>query len=116
MNIYGITNCNTVKKSIDWLIQNDVEYHFHDYKKKGITKEKLKEWTKVVGWEKLVNKKGTSWRSLSPEQQAKVADENSAIELMLEKPSVIKRPIIEADGKLIVGFEEEEYRNSFKKK
>ncbi|MCW3107731.1 MAG: ArsC family reductase [Segetibacter sp.] len=116
MKVYGIPNCNTVKKAIDWLISNDSEFEFHDYKKKGITIEKLQEWSKEVGWEKLVNKKGTTWRTLPAEQQKKVTNEKSAIELMMEKPSVIKRPVIEAGRKLIVGFDEEEYQSDLKKK
>ena len=115
MKVYGIPNCNTVKKAVDWLKNNDTEFEFHDYKKKGITKEKLKQWSKEVGWEKLVNKKGTTWRTLPPAQQQKVTNEKAAIELMIEKPSVIKRPVIETDGKLVVGFDEEEYQDIKKK-
>jgi arsenate reductase len=115
MKVYGIPNCNTVKKAIDWLKANEREFEFHDYKKKGITKEKLKEWSKVVGWEKLVNKKGTTWRTLPIEVQQKVTREKPAIELMIDKPSVIKRPVIEADGNVIVGYDEVEYNNRFKK-
>ena len=116
MKVYGIPNCNTVKKAFDWFKTNENEFEFHDYKKKGITKEKLEEWTKKVGWEKLVNKKGTTWRALPPEQQQKITSEKAAIELMIEKPSIIKRPVIETQGKLIVGFDEEEYRKGLKKK
>jgi arsenate reductase len=116
MKVYGITNCNTVKKAIGWLKENEAEFEFHDYKKKGITKEKLKEWSKVVGWEKLVNKKGTTWRALTTEQQQGVTNEKTAIQLMIEKPSVIKRPVIETDGKLVLGFDEEEYQRDLKKK
>jgi arsenate reductase len=116
MKVYGIPNCNTVKKAIDWLKGNDVDFEFHDYKKKGITKEKLLEWSKKVGWEKLLNKKGTTWRALESDQQQKITDESSAIDLMIEKPSIIKRPVIELNNKLLVGFVEEEYINSLKKK
>lgn len=116
MKVYGIPNCNTVKKAIDWLRNNQREFEFNDYKKQGITKEKLKEWSKEAGWEKLINKKGTTWRGLPAEQQQKVTNEKAAIELMIEKPSVIKRPVIESDGKLIVGFDEEEYTRDLKKK
>ena len=89
MKVYGIPNCNTVKKSIDWLKNNEVEFEFHNYKKKGITNEKLQEWSKELGWEKVLNKKGTTWRTLSADRQQQVTDESSAIELMLEKHSVI---------------------------
>ena len=115
MKVYGIPNCNTVKKAIDWLKTNQGEFEFHNYKKEGITKEKLREWSKQVGWEKLLNKKGTTWRGLSEAQQKKVINQKTAMELMIEKPSIIKRPVIEAEGKLIVGFDEEEYDASLKK-
>ena len=116
MKVYGIPNCNTVKKAIDWLKGTEHEFEFHDYKKKGITPEKLKQWTKEVGWEKLVNKKGTTWRSLSEDQQEKITNEEAAIELMIEKPSVIKRPVIEDGKKLLVGFDEEDYAKRLRKK
>lgn len=114
MKVYGIPNCNTVKKAIDWLKANGTGLEFHDFKKSGITKEKLFDWSKEVGWEKLLNKKGTTWRGLSAEQQQNVKDEESAIELMIEKPSLIKRPVIETGKKLIVGFDQEEYKTKFK--
>src|SRR4051794_13783629 len=106
MKVYGITNCNTVKKAIDWLRNNKGDFEFHDYKKKGISKEKLEEWAKQVSWENLVNKKGTTWRTLPPDLQEKITNKRAAIELMMEKPSIIKRPIIETSNKLIVGFDE----------
>ena len=116
MKVYGIPNCNTVKKANDWLKSNEIDFEFHDYKKKGISKEKLQEWTKKIGWEKLVNKKGTTWRALGAEQQQTIIDESSAIELMLEKPSVIKRPVIELGKKVLVGYDEEDYNKSIKMK
>ena len=115
MKVYGIPNCNTVKKAMDWLKNNNVDFEFHDFKKKGIDTETLKEWSEEIGWEKLVNKKGTTWKKLTPEEQAKVIDENSAFRLMQEKTSVIKRPVIKVEGKLLVGFEEQEYKAVFKK-
>jgi len=115
MKVYGIPNCNTVKKATDWLKNNEVAFEFHDYKKEGIDKGRLQKWSKKVGWEKLVNKKGTTWRTLPAEEQQKVTDESAAIELMMQKTSVIKRPVIEAGAKLLVGFDEEEYKNTFKK-
>jgi Spx/MgsR family transcriptional regulator len=116
MKVYGIPNCNTVKKAIDWLKSNALNFEFHDYKKKGITKEKLQEWSTEVGWGKLLNKKGTTWRALDLEQQQKITDVSSAIELMIEKTSVIKRPVVETGYKLLVGFDEAEYNDSVKKK
>jgi len=116
MKVYGIPNCNTIKKAKDWLKENNVEYEFHDFKKEGITKEKLKEWSKTSGWEKLLNKKGTTWRALPADEQQKITNERSAIKLMLEKPSIIKRPVIENDGKLWIGYDEIQYAENFKKK
>ena len=110
MTVYGIKNCNTVKSALDWLKQNNVDFEFHDYKSKGISEEKLKEWSKQVGWESLVNKRGTTWRQLDETTQKKVTNEVSAISLMKEKTSVIKRPLIERDGKVIaLGFDVEIY-------
>jgi arsenate reductase (glutaredoxin) len=110
MIVYGIKNCNTVKSALDWLKKNNVEVEFHDYKSKGITEAKLKDWCKQVGWESLVNKRGTTWRKLEEADQKKVTNEKNAIELMLEKTSVIKRPLIEKDGKVLaLGFDEAVY-------
>lgn len=114
MILYGIKNCNTVKNAVSWLNANKVNFDFHDYKSKGITKEKLKEWSKQVGWENLVNKRGTTWRQLDASVQAKVINENAAIALMMDKTSVIKRPLIEDEGKVVaLGFDESEYKELF---
>lgn len=114
MTLYGIKNCNTVKSAIDWLKKNNVDFEFHDYKSKGITASKLKEWCGQVGWESLVNKRGTTWRQLDEAIQKKITSEKSAIELMIEKTSVIKRPLIEAKGKVVaLGFDEAEYKKAF---
>lgn len=111
MTVYGIKNCNTVKSALDWLKKKNVEFEFHDYKTKGITAEKLKGWSKQVGWESLVNKKGTTWRQLDDATKEKTTSEASAIALMLEKTSVIKRPLLEANGKIItLGFDEDQYK------
>jgi arsenate reductase len=115
MILFGIKNCNTVKSAMDWLKKNNVEFEFHDYKTKGIAPTKLKEWTKQVGWESLVNKRGTTWRQLDEQVQAKVTNETSAIALMAEKTSIIKRPLIEDNGKVMaLGFDEAEYKKKFK--
>ena len=113
--VYGIPNCNTVKKARTWLEQNGIEYNFHDYKKKGITPEKIQTWFKQFPWEKLVNKAGTTWKTLSEEEKASVQNENSAIDLMILKTSVIKRPIIEGYARKViaVGFSEKEYEEIF---
>jgi arsenate reductase (glutaredoxin) len=110
MTVYGIKNCNTVKAALDWLKKNKVEFEFHDYKKSGITAAKLADWSKQVGWESLVNTRGTTWRQLDEAVQKKITSERAAIALMLEKTSVIKRPLIEENDKVIVlGFDETEY-------
>lgn len=114
MTVYGIKNCNTVKSALDWLKKKKIEFDFHDYKSKGITEAKLKAWSKQVGWESLVNKRGTTWRQLDEATQKKITSEKAAIALMLEKTSVIKRPLIEEDGKVLaLGFDEQEYRRAF---
>ncbi len=112
MKIYGIKNCNTVKKALDWLKEKQVNIEFHDYKKLGITEPQLQQWCTAVGWQKLVNKKGSTWRSLSVEEQNSIVDEGSAIALMLKKTSVIKRPLIEHKHQIIIGFDEKEYSDT----
>ncbi len=110
MTVYGIKNCNTVKSALEWLRKNKIDIDFHDYKTKGVTENKLRNWSGQVGWESLVNKKGLTWRQLDDKTKAAVITESSAIRLMQEKTSVIKRPLIEKDGKIItLGFDEHEY-------
>lgn len=116
MKIYGISNCSTVKKAHNWLSSRGIEVPFHDFKKHGVNEELLKSWARQVGWEKLVNRKGTTWRQLSDNAKAAVSDEASAIRLMMEKPSVIKRPVLEKDGKLTLGFDELIYQTLFESK
>jgi arsenate reductase (glutaredoxin) len=114
MTIYGIPNCDTIKKTLDWFKQNKIAYEFHDYKKLGITKAKLEAWSKKVGWEMLLNKKGTSWRKLTPEEQAKVTTQSAAIKVMMDNNSMIKRPVVEAGEKLLVGFNETDFIKQLK--
>jgi Spx/MgsR family transcriptional regulator len=112
MTVYGIKNCNTVKSAVEWLTKNKVQFDFHDYKSKGITEAKLKDWIKQVGWENLVNKRGTTWRKLESSVQQSITNQASAIALMKEKTSVIKRPLIEKDGKVFaLGFDEQTYKD-----
>ena len=99
MILYGIKNCNTVKAAVDWLKKHKIDFEFHDYKVKGVTESKLKEWSIQVGWESLVNKRGTTWRKLEEADQLKVTTEKSAIALMKEKTSVIKRPLLKKGEK-----------------
>jgi arsenate reductase len=116
MKLYGIPNCNTVKKARTWLTENGIDSPFHDFKKQGVSEELLKTWLKQIDWEKLVNRQGTTWRQLPDEAKAAVCDESSAIRLMLEKSSVIKRPVLEMDGKITLGFDEATYQTLFGKK
>ncbi|WP_079432943.1 ArsC family reductase [Zoogloea sp. LCSB751] len=103
--IYGIKNCDTMKKAFAWLDEHGVAYTFHDYKKAGIDSGKLHAWSKAIGWKSLVNTRGTTWRKLSPEQQA-IETQSAAVQLMQEFPSVIRRPVIETDsGQLLVGLD-----------
>lgn len=113
MKLYGIPNCNIVKKARTWLTENGMTIPFHDFKKQGVNEELLKVWLKQVSWEKLVNRQGTTWRQLPDEAKATVCDDASAIRLMLEKSSVIKRPVLETDGKITLGFDEAIYQSLF---
>jgi arsenate reductase len=115
MIVYGIKNCNTVKSALAWLNKSKVEFEFHDYKKSGITEAKLKAWCKQLGWESLVNKRGTTWRQLEEVVQKRVVNERSAIALMMEKTSVIKRPLIERNDQVVLlGFDEAAYKRELK--
>jgi len=115
LKVYAIPNCNTVKKALDWLKGKKIAYEFHDYKKLGITSAILTSWSTQVGWEALVNKKGATWRQLSPEVQTKITTQKAAITLMIEKTSIIKRPLLSINGKVILlGFEEAEYKKALK--
>lgn len=113
--VYAIPNCNTVKKALDWLQKNKIAYEFHDYKKKGISASILTNWCKQVGWETLVNKKGATWRQLTPDIQASITTQKAARALMMEKTSIIKRPLIEEEGKILaLGFDETAYKKALK--
>lgn len=106
--LYGIKNCDTCKKARQWLEQNGVAHRFHDYRIDGLTPELLQHFIDGLGWEKLLNKSSTSWRQLSPEQQADLTREKAA-RLMLEMPTLIKRPILDTGNKLIIGFKADHY-------
>jgi arsenate reductase len=110
--IYGIKNCDTMKKGRAWLDAHKVAYAFHDYKTQGIDREKLEAWAHAVGWETLLNRAGTTFRKL-PETEKAAIDQKKAIALMLAQPSMIKRPVLEASGIPIVGFKPETYAKTF---
>ena len=108
ITVYGIANCDTVKKARVWLNSQGLEYTFHDFKKHGVPAERLPDWCQAVGWEKLLNRQGTTWRKLSAEMQASALDAAGAQALMLANPSVIKRPMVEwqeSSGPITVGFD-----------
>lgn len=109
VKVYGIKNCNTVKKALDWLNENGQEYEFHDYKKLGISEEKIAEWQEAVGWELLINRKGTTWRKLETDLRESINEPKAASKLMQDHTSLIKRPIIEGKGAIILGFDNDEY-------
>lgn len=111
LTVYGIPNCTTVKKARAWLDAQGLAYTFHDFKKQGVPEERLPSWSAALGWEKLVNRQGTTWRKLEPAVQAGVVDEASAQALMASQASVIKRPVLERDGEPIaLGFDEVTWR------
>jgi arsenate reductase len=105
--IYGIKNCDTMKKARAWLDSHGLAYDFHDYKAAGISKDKLKGWSDEVGWETLLNRAGTTFRKL-PDADREGLNERKALALMLAQPSMIKRPVLEVGGKLVVGFKPED--------
>jgi Spx/MgsR family transcriptional regulator len=106
MKLYGIPNCDTVKRARAWLAAQGHDAVFHDFKKAGVPPDRLDAWLAAVGWERLLNRKGTSWRQLDEAERAAVVDAPSASALMLQQPSVIKRPVVEwDDGRITVGFD-----------
>ena len=109
ITIYGIKNCDTMKKARAWLDKHRVDYAFHDYKTAGIEREKLERWAKKAGWETLLNRAGTTFKKL-PDKDKESITEKKAIALMLAQPSMIKRPVLElGGGKMLVGFKPEQY-------
>jgi Spx/MgsR family transcriptional regulator len=113
MKVYGITNCNTVKKALDWLKANHVNYEFQDFKKLGVAPEKLQEWNDKAGYEKFLNKQGLTWKQLDPEVKESVKTSAYALKLLQQKTSMIKRPVIEDGNFLFFGFDEEVYKKHF---
>lgn len=115
MIVYGIKNCDTVQKALTWLKKKKKAHEFHDYKAQGVTGEKLKRWSEQVGWETLLNKRGTTWRKLDEAVQLSITTEAAAIKLMIENTSLIKRPLIESKDKVLaVGFDEKVYALRFR--
>lgn len=119
--LYGIPNCDTVKKARTWLREQDIAFEFHDFKKNGLERSTVEQWLQHVSLDVLINRKGTTWRALSDEQKASAADTDAAIALMLASPSIIKRPVLqraEANSAPVqqvdVGFSAQQYEQLFK--
>lgn len=114
--VYGIPNCDTIKKTIQWLRRHKIPFRFHNFKIEGITPAKLAAWSQQVGWEVLLNKRGTTWRELDPGVRSSVIDNQSAAILLAAYTSVIKRPVIEkGQAVIVVGFDERAYEKIFGK-
>lgn len=114
IKLYGIPNCNTVKKARDWLAQHDIAVEFHDFKKLGLDAAIALNWLQQADWDKLINRSGLTWRGLPEERKQRMQDANAALALMLEKTSAIKRPLLEQNGKLLhVGFDDAAYSHIF---
>jgi len=112
VTVYGIPNCDTVKKARTWLDAQGIAYDFHDYKKQGADPDRLQAWIEAKGWETILNRAGTTFRKLDDAQKAGL-DADKAIALMVSQPSMIKRPVVEYPGGLLVGFKEAEWSGAF---
>ncbi len=112
ITLYGIRNCDTMKKARQWLDAHGVDYHFHDYRKDGLDEQQLRAWVDELGWETLLNKRGLTWRKLPPEVREAI-DEESAIQIMRENPAIIKRPLLDLGDRRVVGFDEARYAELF---
>lgn len=108
ITLYGIPNCDTIKKARQWLQAHDIDYRFHNYKTDGVPEKELKFWIKKAGWETLLNKRGATWRKLDDPIKDNLT-EKTAIQLMRGNPSLIKRPVLDSDGRIIIGYTEDEY-------
>ena len=113
VKLYGIPNCDTIRKARRWLADHQVEYHFHDFRKDGLPAVRLGTWVKAVGWETLLNRRGTTWRQLSAAQRDSM-NAQRAQALMLEQPALIKRPVLETAQGIEVGFSADRYQTLFK--
>lgn len=114
LTMYGIPNCDTVKKSRDWLSTHGIAFDFHDYKKAGIERDRLEQWVDEHGWEVVLNRAGTTFKKLPDADKANL-DAAKAIDLMLAQPSIIKRPVLDLGGRTLVGFKPDQYAAAFGK-
>ncbi len=110
ITLFGIPNCDTVKKSRQWFSDHGVDIVFHDYKKQGVPTDALTHWVAMLGWDPLINRKGTTWRQLPADTQATVVNATSAVELMQQHPSVIKRPVVVCGSTVTVGFAPDQWQ------
>lgn len=110
LTLYGIKNCDTVKKARRWLEDHGVEYQFHDFRQDGLDKKQLTSWVETLGWEAIVNKRSTTWRNLS-DKDKDISNNSQAIKLLLANPTLIKRPVTENNKTLLIGFKEAEFKN-----
>ena len=113
VTIYGIANCDTIKKAKQWLTGHKLEFCFHDYRQQGLDPALLQQWIDELGWQTLINKRGTTWRRLADETKNAI-DKETAVALMLDNPAIIKRPILVKDGECHIGFSDAAYRKIFR--
>ena len=111
LTIFGIKNCDTMKKALKWLDDNGIVYHFHDYKKEGVPEQRLRQWLEALGWETVINKRGTTWRKLDDAVKESMNTEK-AITVATENPSIIKRPILQNDHFILAGFKADEWKDT----
>lgn len=113
ITLFGIKNCDTIKKARNWLADHGIDYQFHDYRSNGLERSQLEVWSDELGWEQLLNRRGTTWRKL-PDEVKDAVDEESAIALMLEQPAMIKRPLLDTGTQRVLGFKAADYEQLFK--
>ena len=111
--VYGIKNCDTMKKALRWLDDAGVEYRFHDYKKEGVPADQLDNWLTTLGWEQVINRRGTTWRKLDESIRDNM-DNQSARAVVLDNPSIVKRPLLDTGSELVLGFKADDYTTRFK--
>lgn len=114
VKVYGIKNCDTMKRAFAWLEEHGVAYEFHDYKREGASAERLAAWANSIGWEKLANTRGPTWRKI-PDADKAGLDERRALALLAAHPSAIRRPVVEAGKALLVGFDADEFASALKR-
>lgn len=111
--LYGIENCDQVRRARQWLRKHGVQARFHDFRRDGLDRATLERWLSHLPWDTLLNRRGLAWRKLDPERRAQVVDQPSAVEALLADPTLVKRPVLEAGERLLVGFSEPVYLNTF---